>query len=316
METTLTSTNAKKDASPNEPASNAAIIDPWEQSQFDKTNGQGPLAASKLAKGEAESARQNIANEILEAAKTVCGELIADTERTLEKARYLESEADRKHVEAHEERERAADIRLEAEEYRESLIEDAKRQSTEHIERARSASERECSEMKQRASIEAEKMMAHAQVMRAAALEELEAQKIYAEAARFKAASQETLDQARTRLDDARTSALLKPGAQKKPQATIAAAGPVKNNVSDPGPDPAGPQGQIDRATAIALGTIDIEPSTESANGHTDAMDSLEELRDMQEAASKAVDAALAQERKPAKSRRTTKRKKTTTNKT
>ena len=71
--------------------------------------------------------------------------------------------------------------------------------------------------MKQRAGIEAEKLMAQAQVMRAAALEELEAQKIYAEAAPFKMASQETLDQARNRLDHARTSALLNPGAQKQP---------------------------------------------------------------------------------------------------
>ena len=312
----MTSTNAQKGTSPNGSGSNAVTIDHWEQSQFDKTSGQGPLVASKLARDEAEYARQNIANEILEAAKTVCGELIADTERTLEKARYLETEADRKHVEAHEERERAADIRQEAEEYRESLIEDAKRQSAEHIERARSASERECSEMKQRASIEAEKMMAYAQVMRAAALEELEAQKIYAEAARFKAASRETLNQARNRLDDARTSALLKPGVQKQPHVPTPAAEPVKNNINDPGTDPAGRQGQVDRATAIALGTIDIEPPPESANGHNDAMDSLVELRVMQEAASEAVDAALGEERKPAKSRRTTKHKKTTTDKT
>ena len=166
----MTSANAKKGTSSNGSGSHAVTIDPWAQSQSDKTNGQGPPAASKVARGEAENSRQNIANEILEAAKTVCGELIADTERTLEKARYLEAEADRKHVEAHEERERATDIRQEAEEYRESLIKDAKRQSAEHIERARAASERECSELKQRASIEAEKMMAQAQVMRAAAL--------------------------------------------------------------------------------------------------------------------------------------------------
>ena len=221
----------------------------------------------------------------------------------------------RKQVEAHEERERAVEIRQEAEEYRESLIEDAKRQSSEHIERARTASERECSEMKQRASIEAEKMMAQAQVMRAAALEELEAQKIYAEAARFKVASQETLTQARNRLDDARTSDLLKPGVLKKPQVPREAAEPVKNNVSDPGTDPAGHRSQIDRATDIALGTVNVDSSPKSGNGRNDAIDSLEALRSMQEAASKAVDAALAEERKLAKPKRTTKRKKTTTKK-
>ena len=139
MGKTLTSTNAKTGTPPNESGSFDVAADIWEQSQSNKTSSDGPLAASMLAKGEAQNARQNIPNEILEAAKTVCGELIADTERTLEKARYLKAKADRKHVEAHEEPERVADIRQEAEEYRESLIEDAKRQSTEHIERARAA---------------------------------------------------------------------------------------------------------------------------------------------------------------------------------
>ncbi|MCH7737492.1 MAG: hypothetical protein IH872_08850 [Chloroflexi bacterium] len=235
------------------------------------------MTAAKLSKSEAENARQNIANEILEAAKTVCGELIADTERTLEKARYLEGEADRKHVEAHEDRECAAAIRQEAEEYRDALIEDAKRQSAEQTERALASTERECSEMKERTSIESEKMMAQAQVMRAAALEELEAQKIYAEAAKFQAASQETLVQARNRLDYARTSALLKPGAAKLTQPPTPAAGP--------------------------------------ADGAADAIDSLVELRNMQEAAAKAVDSAVAEERKPTKQKRTTKSKRTTTTK-
>ena len=307
----MTATNVKKTTPANGSGADAGITGSWERSQY----AEEPLAASKLAKGEAENARQNIANEILEAAKTVCGELIADTERTLEKARYLEGEADRKHVEAHEERERSAEIRLEAEDYRESLIEDAKRQSSEHIDRSRATAERECSEMKKRASIESEKMIAEAQVMRAAALEELEAQRIYAEAARFKVASQETLDQARNRLDDARTSALLKPGASKQPKPSAPATEPVKNNIADPATDPAGHQYQIDRATAIAKGTVAIEAQSETANGANDAMGALEELRGMQEAASKAVDAALAEERKPANRKRTTGRKKTTTKK-
>ena len=114
-------------------------------------------------------------------------------------------------MEAHEEWERAAAIRQEAEEYRETLIEDTKRQAAEQIERTRATAEWECSEMVERASIDSEKMMAQAQVMRAAALEELEAQKIYAEAAKFQSASQETLNQARNRLGFPRPSALLKP---------------------------------------------------------------------------------------------------------
>ena len=312
----MTSASVKKGKSTNGSGPQAAAIDPWEQSGPERTNRDEPLTASKHTKSAAESSRQNIANEILEAAKTVCGELITDTERTLEKARYLEGEADRKHVEAHEERERAAAIRLEAEEYRESLIEDAKRQSSEQIERARASAERECSEMKNRASIESEKMLAQAQVMRAAALEELEAQKIYAEAAKFQAASQETLNQARNRLSFARTSALLKSGPANQTQPPTPAPTPaVKDNVTDPEQDPTGHQDQIDRAAAVAREANTVEPLTEAADGLTSATVSLMELRNMQEAASKAVDAAVAEERRPANLKRTTKRKKITTNK-
>ena len=193
----MTSENSNTSKSTNGSSPYTEESGPRVQSQIGQANGNDPLTASKRSKSEAEYARQNISNETLEAAKTVCGELIADTERTLEKARYLESEADRKHVEAHEEWERAAAIRQEAEEYRETLIEDTKRQAAEQIERTRATAEWECSEMVERASIDSEKMMAQAQVMRAAALEELEAQKIYAEAAKFQSASQETLNQAR-----------------------------------------------------------------------------------------------------------------------
>ena len=287
-----------------------------DQSQLGQTNGNDPLTASKRSKSEAEYARQNIANEILEAAKTVCDELIADAERALEKARYLEGEADRKHVEAHEERESAATIRQEAEEYRETLIEDAKRQAAEQIERARAAAERECSEMVERASIDSEKMMAQAKVMRAAALEEMEAQKIYAEAAKFQSASQETLNQARNRLGFARTSALLKPGASKPTGPPTSVEQRANGAVSDPGTDPAGHQGQIDRSIAMATGAISFESATGPTDGVKDAITSLVELRNMQEAASKAVDAAVAEERKPTRQKRTTKSKKTTTTKT
>jgi hypothetical protein len=81
-------------------------------------------------------------------------------------------------------------------------------------------------------------MMAQAQVMRAAAIEELEAQKIYAEAAKFQSASQDTLNQARNRLGFARTSALLKPGAWKPTETSISAEQPAEGPVTDPEQDP------------------------------------------------------------------------------
>ena len=321
----MTVENAKKGRSTNGSSPQAETQDSWEQSRPDQMNSNDPLAASKHSKNQAEYSRQTIANEILEAAKTVCGELITDTERTLEKAKYLEGEADRKHVEAHEERERAAAIRQEAEDYREALIDETKRQSTEQLERARATAERECAEMRSRASIESEKMLAEAQIMRAAALEELEAQKIYAEAARFQAASQDSLTQARNRLNFSRTSELLKPvSAVQETTSPGPAPDPVKTNVSDPKTDPSGHQTQIDRATAMAVSAIEIEPSPEQSPGHageadgsaSDPIPALVKLRNMQDAASRAVDAAVAEERKPANlKKRATKSKRTTTKK-
>ena len=203
-------------------------------------------------KNDAEHARQTIANEILEAAKAVCGELIVDTERTLEKARFLESEADRKHLESHEEIQLSEGIRRDAEEFRDSMLEEAKRQADELLERARATAERETSEMKQRASIEADKMMAHARVMRGAAAEELEAQKIYAEAARFKSDSQGTLSQARSRFGTGRTEALIKDSSRPKAEKVQAPAPrPVKTNKEVDGAD-VDHQVKVNRAAELA----------------------------------------------------------------
>ncbi len=53
------------------------------------------LLQAKASRNHAESARQKIANEILEATKEVCQKLISDGEQTLGRAKRLESEAER-----------------------------------------------------------------------------------------------------------------------------------------------------------------------------------------------------------------------------
>ena len=249
----------------------------------------------------------------------MCGELISDTERTLQKARYLESEADRKHLEAHTELERAEDTRRDAELYRDEIIEEAKRQAEEILDRGRATAERESSEMKQRASIESEKMLASARVMREAASEEMEAQKIYAEAARFKADSQGTLRQAQTRLVEGRTEAQIKSSARDIPEPPAPPASVVKTIRSGVGDASVDHQAKVNQAAALANALAQsVEPPKGNVGKTKDDSPSqaLEELRDMHKAASKAVNAAMAKNKKTTKAKSAPKRKKPAAKKT
>jgi hypothetical protein len=94
------------------------------------------LAKAKASRNQAESARQKIANEILEATKEVCQKLIKDGEQTLEKAKKLEAEAQQKQREAKAELEKAQASRVETETYAEKLKSEAQRQTQEKLEQA------------------------------------------------------------------------------------------------------------------------------------------------------------------------------------
>jgi hypothetical protein len=99
---------------------------------------EGQLAQAKSSRTQAESARQKIANEILEATKEVCQKLIADGEQTLERAKKLEAEALRKEREAHEERERGQGYRQDAQSYSERVKADAQKKAQEQLDQAQS----------------------------------------------------------------------------------------------------------------------------------------------------------------------------------
>jgi hypothetical protein len=95
------------------------------------------LAQAKASRTQAESARQKIANEILEATKGVCQKLIADGEQTLQKAKKLEAEAQRKHREAHAELEKARAARTEAQDFAEKLKSEAQKKAQERLDQAK-----------------------------------------------------------------------------------------------------------------------------------------------------------------------------------
>ncbi len=178
------------------------------------------LALSQASRTHAESERQRVASGILDATRQACQELISDGEKVLIKAKRLEIEADRKHQTAQGVLERTNVIRAEADAYAdkvkreadanraeadahaERVMAESQHQAADLVERARVAAQRECAELKQQASFEAKQMLGQAQVIRAAAQEELEAHRIYAEAARLNAESHEVLVHARTRLDE------------------------------------------------------------------------------------------------------------------
>ena len=178
------------------------------------------LALSQASRVEAESERQRVAKGIVDATKQACQELIADGEKVLKKAKWLESEAERKHqaaeivigkantaraeADAYSQKVKSdADaFRSDAESHGERAVAEARHQAKEILDRARAAALRECAELRQQASFEAKQMLSQAQVIRTAAREELEAHRIYVEAARLNSESHEVLIRSRTQVEE------------------------------------------------------------------------------------------------------------------
>ncbi len=137
-------------------------------------------------------------------------------------------------TEAQEHLDDARNVRREADNYRDSVISEAKEQGQQILALAKSAAEQECNEMKHQASIEAQRIITEAELIEAAAQEEMEAQRIYAEAAKLEAESLEVLAQVRAKTEESvemllnqvsepevQTTPVKKPRARKsKPVAT------------------------------------------------------------------------------------------------
>ncbi|HLF03963.1 MAG TPA: hypothetical protein VI855_01945, partial [Dehalococcoidia bacterium] len=125
---------------------------------------KGPVTHQDLGKDArslAESAYQRIADEILESTREVCQRLISDGEKALERAKFLEGETAQKHEEAQKELEAAKALRAEAEAFREkslAAVSEAQKQAQEILDRARTETDAQLSQVKQQASAEAEKL--------------------------------------------------------------------------------------------------------------------------------------------------------------
>jgi hypothetical protein len=87
------------------------------------------LAIAKAHCTRAETARQKVVNELMEAARELYQKLVNEGEQTLERAKQLDAESKLKHLEAQRELERAQNIVAEADAYQENIIVQTQRQA-------------------------------------------------------------------------------------------------------------------------------------------------------------------------------------------
>ena len=219
------------------------------------------FSQAKANRHHAETAREKINSEIMEATKRLYQTLIEEGEQTLERGKRLEADSELRLLETQRELKHAEDLkaeansyrikviaqtrqqsqdmlqeaqsikadavtfrekvlsevkhqsalelnqaksaRSEADAYREQVISETQRQAEEILHQARLSAEREGSEIRQKYSMEAQKILARAEMIKEAAQEELEAQRLYSQAANLGSESREMLDQARAKISTA-----------------------------------------------------------------------------------------------------------------
>ncbi len=175
----------------------------WRQAQNHRSSAQSDLTAARASRTRAEMERHRIANEALEATRHACGELIAEAERQLMRARQVEAEVQKMRAEADTEMKQAQMSRSEADSYRERVMAEVQQEAQRMRDEARSATLRECDELKRHVTYEVQCILSEIDTIRAAAQEELEAQRIYAEAATIKTMSHNVRAQVMGRMDKA-----------------------------------------------------------------------------------------------------------------
>ena len=173
----------------------------WEQAVAYSSAVENQLAKAKASRTRAEVERQRIANEILSATKEACQSVVGDAKKALARIKATAKEAEQNQQDTQRELTDAKSIRAEADAYRVTVLAEAQQQAGQILERARSEATAESEKLKQQILHEAQRTLALAEAMRAAAREEMEAQKIYSEAAMLKADAHQALAQLKTDLD-------------------------------------------------------------------------------------------------------------------
>ncbi|MDA1219722.1 MAG: DUF3179 domain-containing (seleno)protein [Chloroflexi bacterium] len=164
---------------------------------------QRELQHAQNIRQESDSYRQKVINqtkeqseEMLQQSQTIKAEAVAFREKLLFEIKQ----------QAAQELDLAKSSRIEADAYRERVIAQTQRQADETINRALLTAEQEGKEIKQKHAIEAQRVLAQAELIKAAAEEQLQAQCLYAEAANLQSESREILDQARSQANQEKIS--------------------------------------------------------------------------------------------------------------
>jgi hypothetical protein len=100
--------------------------DAWEPGGESEYQAESRLTLAKATRDQAETIRQKVAEEILEATRKKCQELLINGNNALQNAKRLEAEADMWHLEAQDELTRAESIRAQAEADRKIIRQNAK----------------------------------------------------------------------------------------------------------------------------------------------------------------------------------------------
>ena len=169
----------------------------WEEAVAFDVTVENHLAKAKADRSLAETERQRIAKEILDATKDVCKKIITDGQRGLNRAKKMETEAIKNHSDSQYELEQARAIRAETEGYREKILAEVDQEAREYIDLAKSTTDKECLTLRTQAAQEFQRILGQVEIMKTAIKVELETQKIYTDAARIKASSDELLAQLR-----------------------------------------------------------------------------------------------------------------------
>ena len=169
----------------------------WEDGVAFDVTVENQLAKAKADRTLAETERQRIAKEILDATKDVCKEIITDGQRALNRAMKMEAEAAKNYSLSQSELDQSSAVRAQEESYGTRVLAEVDKEAKEYIDLAKSTIDKECLSLRTQAAQEAQRILGQVELMKTAVQEELQTQKIYTDAARIKVSSDELLSKLR-----------------------------------------------------------------------------------------------------------------------
>ena len=175
----------------------------WNQIMLNRALDDPQISQAKARRSEAEQAREQVSLDTASAAKLLCDGMKSEATKKLEEAETARAQVERERQQVETELGRAKETRAEAERARERMLAEAEEKAQKIVDKARTATQEEVSELKRRALEEIKGIMARVDSIRVAAEEEeLETQRILTNIAKLKATSTSALAEIAGQNDD------------------------------------------------------------------------------------------------------------------